>query len=383
MPWSDQPPPVPDAATGQVQNLQRWEDFGWMTPNPAFFNVAHYNRPHIDEQDWSLEIVGLVKHPGRFRLSEIKARPRRELTFTLECSGNNGFPWFTTGIGTANWTGTPLAAILREAEVLDRGIEIVFVGTDMGEEEVRDIKMPTHFERSMRLADAMRPDNLLCYEMNGVPLPPEHGFPLRLVAPGWYGIANVKWLKRIEVRDTRLENRFMGRDYVTIREEKVGGETEWVETSVGRSLIKSAPAAVVGKAAATASSAWPGACQSPASRCASIAVPGRRRRSIRATTRNTLGACGRSTGPIRRRASMPSPRALSAPMERCSPRRRTRRSPASTPTGKATDRSPGTSRYRSMPVDRREAGIGHRCFTKRPGLDHHEQAFSERSNTND
>jgi DMSO/TMAO reductase YedYZ molybdopterin-dependent catalytic subunit len=246
IPWSDQPPAEPAAASGVVQNLQRWEDLDtWLTPTREFFNVAHYNRPHIDEKDWSLEITGLVRHPGRFTLSEIKARPRRELVFTLECSGNNGFPWFPTGIGTARWTGTPLEPLLREAQVLDRGIEIVFVGTDTGEEEVRGIKMPQNFARSMRLADAMQPDNLLCYAMNGAPLTTEHGFPLRLIAPGWYGIANAKWLKRIEVWDTRLENRFMGRDYVTIREEKRDGQTQWLETSVGRSLIKSAPARVV------------------------------------------------------------------------------------------------------------------------------------------
>jgi DMSO/TMAO reductase YedYZ molybdopterin-dependent catalytic subunit len=135
--------------------------------------------------------------------------------------------------------------MLREAELLDSGIEVVFVGADTGEEQVRDIKVPTSFARSMPVGDAMGPDNLLCYEMNGVPLPPEHGFPLRLIAPGWYGIANVKWLTRIEVRATRLENRFMGRDYVTIREDKHDGRTEWVETSVGRAQIKSAPARVV------------------------------------------------------------------------------------------------------------------------------------------
>ncbi len=248
IPWSDQPAAEPAAASGLVQNLHRWEDLDtWLTPTAEFFNVAHYNRPQIDEKDWSLEITGLVKHPRRLSLGEIKARPRRELVFTLECSGNNGFPWFATGIGTARWAGTPLAPILHEAGVLDRGIEIVFVGTDQGEEEVRGIKMPQNFARSMSLADAMGPDNLLCYEMNGAPLAPEHGFPLRLIAPGWYGIANAKWLKRIEVRDTRLENRFMGRDYVTIREEKHDGKAEWIETSVGRALIKSAPAQVVRK----------------------------------------------------------------------------------------------------------------------------------------
>jgi DMSO/TMAO reductase YedYZ molybdopterin-dependent catalytic subunit len=245
IPWSDQPTADPGVARGVIQNLQRWEELDWLTPNSKFFNIAHYNRPHIDEQDWSLEITGLVRKPRRFRLSDIRARPRRELTFTLECSGNNGRPSFLTGIGTARWAGTSLAAMLREAELLDSGIEVVFVGADTGEEQVRDIKVPTSFARSMGVADATEPDNLLCYEMNGAPLPPEHGFPLRLIAPGWYGIANVKWLSRIEVRATRLENRFMGRDYVTIREEKHDGRTEWVETSVGRAQIKSAPARVV------------------------------------------------------------------------------------------------------------------------------------------
>jgi DMSO/TMAO reductase YedYZ molybdopterin-dependent catalytic subunit len=246
IPWSDQPPVEPAAASGLVQNLHHWEDLDtWLTPTGDFFNVAHYNRPQIDAAGWSLEITGLVGRPARYRLDELKARPRHELVFTLECSGNNGFPWFPTGIGTARWVGTPLAAILREAQVLDRGIEIVFFGSDEGVEQVRGIKMPQNFARSMRLADAMQPDNLLCYEMNGAPLAREHGFPLRLIAPGWYGIANVKWLKRIEVWDTRLENRFMGRDYVTIREETRDGKPEWVETSIGRSRIKSAPAAVV------------------------------------------------------------------------------------------------------------------------------------------
>ena len=125
---------------------------------------------------------------------------------------------------------------------------MVFWGSDAGEVEVRNIKMTQNFARSMSLADAMNPNNLLCYEMNGTPLPQSHGFPLRLIAPGWYGIANVKWLKRIEVRETRFMGRFMARDYVTIREEQRGGETVWTETSVGRALLKSVPAKVTRKA---------------------------------------------------------------------------------------------------------------------------------------
>jgi DMSO/TMAO reductase YedYZ molybdopterin-dependent catalytic subunit len=243
VPWLDQPPanPAPDA----VRSLLRWEDLdSWLTPNDEFFAVNHYNWPVIDEKAWTLEVTGLVKRPLTFTLSDLTARPRREAIFTLECSGNHGFPWFIGGIGTARWAGTPLAPILEEADVLDDGIEVVFFGTDAAEEVVRDIKMEQNFARSMSLADAMSPDNLLCYEMNGAPLPQDHGFPLRLIAPGWYGIANVKWLKRIEVRASRYMGRFMARDYVTIREEERDGQTAWIESSVGRALLKSVPAKV-------------------------------------------------------------------------------------------------------------------------------------------
>jgi DMSO/TMAO reductase YedYZ molybdopterin-dependent catalytic subunit len=158
--------------------------------------------------------------------------------------GNHGFPFFTGGIGNARWAGTLLAPILEEAGILENGIEVVFWGTDAGEIGVRDIKFKQNFARSMSLEDAMSSDNILCYEMNGAPLPAPNGFPLRLIAPGWYGIANTKWLKRIEVRDRRFMSLLMGRDYVTIREEDNDGEPVWAETSVGRWRLKSAPARV-------------------------------------------------------------------------------------------------------------------------------------------
>ncbi len=100
------------------------------------------------------------------------------------------------------------------------------------------------FARSMALEDAMNPDNLLVYEMNGEPLPNLNGFPVRLILPGWYGIANVKWLTRIEILDRAYQGNFMARDYVTIREEERDGETVWTFTSVGPNRLKSAPAKV-------------------------------------------------------------------------------------------------------------------------------------------
>lgn len=243
VPWLDQPTENPDPVGIQTQLV--WEDLdSWITPNDKFFSISHFDRPIIDASTWKLEIDGMVKKPVSFTLEEIKARPRQEVTFTIECSGNHGFDFFTGGIGNARWAGTPLAPLLEEAGVLEKGIEVVFWGADEGEINIRDVKFKQNFARGMSLADAMSPNNILCYEMNGAPLPAPNGFPLRLIAPGWYGIANAKWLKRIEVRDRRFESLLMGRDYVTLREEDHNGETVWVETSVGRALLKSAPARV-------------------------------------------------------------------------------------------------------------------------------------------
>jgi DMSO/TMAO reductase YedYZ molybdopterin-dependent catalytic subunit len=244
IPWLDQRAdnPVPQV----IANQPTWEELdSWITPNEQFFSIAHYNRPEIDAANWQLEIGGLVRQPMTLTLNDIKALPRQELIFTLECSGNSGLPFFDAGIGNAQWAGTPLAAVLEAAGVLEEGIEVVFFGADAGEETVREQTITQNFARSMSLADAMHPDNLLSYEMNGEPLPAANGFPLRLIAPGWYGIANVKWLTRIEVWNTRLMNRFMARDYVTLRQEGTEDAPLWTETSVARALLKSAPGRVI------------------------------------------------------------------------------------------------------------------------------------------
>jgi DMSO/TMAO reductase YedYZ molybdopterin-dependent catalytic subunit len=244
IPWLDQM--TENLEPQAIVNQLVWEEVdSWITPNDKFFGIAHYEWPEIDAKTWQLEVSGLVKKPLSLTLEQIKARKKQEVTFTLECSGNHGLPFFWGGIGNARWGGTSLAALLKEASVLDNGIEVIFYGSDEGEQTVREIAMQQNFARSLSIQDAMNPNNLLCYEMNGVPLPARNGFPLRLIAPGWYGIANVKWLKRIEVRNTRFMGHFMARDYVTIRKEEHNGETVWTETSVGRALLKSAPARVV------------------------------------------------------------------------------------------------------------------------------------------
>jgi DMSO/TMAO reductase YedYZ molybdopterin-dependent catalytic subunit len=265
IPWLDPPPPNP--VPGAVGKLLDWEALdSWLTPADNFFTINHYGFPNVDAAAWRLSVGGLVARPRSLSLADLKARPRREVTFTLECSGNHGFPFFIGGIGNARWSGTPLAPLLERAGVLEAGTEVVFWGADKGPVAIRDnggvlrpgrtgqvepdadgnldLKITEQFARSMSLEEALAPENLLCYEMNGVPLPAEHGFPLRLIAPGWYGVANVKWLTRIEVMDQRYTGRFMARDYVTIREQVRDGETVWTFNNVKHDRLKSAPARV-------------------------------------------------------------------------------------------------------------------------------------------
>ena len=226
-------------------NVLDWEMLNsFVTPTEKLFRVGHYGSPVIEEADWSLAITGLVDRPRTLSLAERRAHPCQEVVFTLECAGNRGFSGFIGAVHNARWAGTQLAAVLSEVGIQDDGIEVVFFGADEGEEEIRGNTVMQNFARSMSLEDAMDPNILLCYEVNGEPLPNEHGFPLRLIAPGWYGVANVKWLKRIEIRDTRYMGRFMARDYVTLRQEERHGETVWAETSVGRVNINSVPAKV-------------------------------------------------------------------------------------------------------------------------------------------
>ena len=240
IPWTNAP-----AAGGNANTLDWQALTSWVTPTEDLFSVGHYGTPEVDGATWRLEIGGLVDRPRTFTLDEIMARPRESVTFALECAGNRGFATFMGAVHNATWTGTPLGPLLEEAGVSAEGIEVVFFGADTGTEEIRDIEVTQNFARSLSLEDAMAAGVLLAWEVNGETLPVGNGFPLRLVAPGWYGVANVKWLTRIEVRDTRFMGKFMARDYVTLRQEGPDSDAVWAETSVGRTNINSIPAKVV------------------------------------------------------------------------------------------------------------------------------------------
>jgi DMSO/TMAO reductase YedYZ molybdopterin-dependent catalytic subunit len=174
-----------------------------LTPTGLHYLVVHWDIPPVDPATWRLRIGGGVRNPLELALDEIRALPRRTIPVTLECAGNGrgwlnprpvSLPWLGEAVGTAEWTGTPLAGLLEKAGVQDDAIEIVFRGSDRGIQGDED----QTFARALTVAEASRPEVLLAYEMNGHPLEPQHGFPLRLVVPGWYGMASVKWLTSIE-----------------------------------------------------------------------------------------------------------------------------------------------------------------------------------------
>lgn len=230
------PQPVRPGAT-HFQDTRRISSF--YSTNEDFYLVQHYGQPEVDNATYELSVTGLVDRPLTFTLDQLRSRAVIEKDVGFECGGN-GARLFHGLIGNATWRGVSLRDILQEAGVQPGGREVVFFGADVGEEEIRGRKVPKAFARSLSLDDAMNENNMLAFEMNGEPLPHFHGKPVRLLVPGFYGVANVKWLTQIHVQDTRYMGRFMGRDYVTLKREMVGDQERWVENSVARMNLKSA-----------------------------------------------------------------------------------------------------------------------------------------------
>src|SRR5207248_11195343 len=134
-----------------------WQDLtSWITPNDQVYQVQHYGVPEVDGANWHLEISGLLKRPRTLSLAEIKARQRRTITATLECSGNSSNPGFMGAIGNIRWTGTPLAPLLRECHPLDRAIEVVFFGADEKVEKIRDQDYLQNFARRLSPRDVVK-----------------------------------------------------------------------------------------------------------------------------------------------------------------------------------------------------------------------------------
>jgi DMSO/TMAO reductase YedYZ molybdopterin-dependent catalytic subunit len=229
---------APPVAPGAIHFLDTRSIGAFYTPNDDFYIVQHYNQPAITEAQYRLRITGMVDRPIELSLADLKRQPKVEIDAGFECGGNNA-GIFHGLIGNARWGGVSLSRLLRDARIQDGGIEVVFYGADKGMEKVRDTDIEQSFGRSMEATDALGSDAMLAYEMNGEPLPLYHGSPVRLVVPGWYGVANVKWLEQIHVQDRRYMGRFMARDYVTLSRRDVGGVERWEERSVTKMRLKS------------------------------------------------------------------------------------------------------------------------------------------------
>ena len=198
-----------------------------ITPSGLHYLVIHFDIPDVNVNQWRLQVGGVVSKHLSLSLDDIKQRPARTLAVTMECAGNGrsllnprviSQPWFTEGIGTAEWTGTPLKGVLDEAGLKAEAVNIVFTGADQGiqGDEVQ------FYQRSLNLEEANREEMLLVYEMNGQPLQPQHGYPLRLLLPGWYGMASVKWLTSIEAVGEGFQGYQMSKSY---RYTQVKGES--------------------------------------------------------------------------------------------------------------------------------------------------------------
>ncbi len=180
-----------------------------LSPPGLHYVLTHYDIPYVpDDTHWYLTLDGSVRRPLRLGLADLRAFPPVTTRVTLECAGNGralltprpvSQPWLVEAVGTAEWTGVPLRLLLAEAGVEAGAVEVVFTGADHGVERGEE----QDYQRSLPLDVALgtEPEVLVAYAMNGAPLPPQHGRPLRLIVPGWYGMAQVKWLREVRVVD--------------------------------------------------------------------------------------------------------------------------------------------------------------------------------------
>jgi DMSO/TMAO reductase YedYZ molybdopterin-dependent catalytic subunit len=198
-----------------------------VTPVGLHYLLIHYDIPQVDADEWALTVDGRVANALKLTLDDLRARPAVELTATMECAGNGraqlmphvaSQPWLYEAVGTATWRGVALSTLLQEAAPLDDAAEVVFTGLDRGVEK----EIEQQFQRSLPLDGAS--DAVLAYEMNGASLPPQHGFPLRLVVPGWYGMTSVKWLGRITVTDEPFDGYQQLRGYRLRQDEAEEGQ---------------------------------------------------------------------------------------------------------------------------------------------------------------
>lgn len=185
---------------------------GLFTPNIDFFIRNHFATPTINAEAWNLEIGGLISRPMKLSYSDLLLMFSVRSPSTVECAGNRSGG---AGVSTAVWSGVPLVDLLKQAGLRPEATTVVFHGADSG--DVEGLPPGAHFARGIPLEKALDPATLLAYEMNGEPLPKDHGFPLRALVPGWYGMDSVKWLTRVEILDKSYTGYFQQEEYMSVR----------------------------------------------------------------------------------------------------------------------------------------------------------------------
>ena len=214
---------------------------GPFTPIDKFATTQHYGHPEIDIATFKLKVSGLVDKPLQLSIDDLKKMGPADLVAGFECSGNRGPLQGLCGNG--RWTGLPLKKVLDAAGVKPAAREFVFFGADKGEEEVewrtQKYKIDVPFGRSLNREKAMSPDIFLAYALNQQPLSKHQGAPLRLIVPGWYGVANVKWLSQIHIQEDAYLGKYQARWYRTVRGEMIDGEMKYMETAVTHMNLKS------------------------------------------------------------------------------------------------------------------------------------------------
>lgn len=225
----------------------------FITPTDQFYTFQHNGQPTVDAAAYRLRITGMFGKPAEFTLDQIKAmRPTLEQIVGYECGGNGPGNNAQGMISNARWKGVNLATVLKQCGISADAKEVVFYGADSFMETVTHGRgtqavEKSYFARSLSTDHAMKPEVMLAYEINGEPLSLNSGAPLRLIVPGWYGVAQVKFLNRIHAQENRFVGKYMSRDYVTLKARESGGETEWVEYTVGPIQLKSAVTRVTKK----------------------------------------------------------------------------------------------------------------------------------------
>jgi DMSO/TMAO reductase YedYZ molybdopterin-dependent catalytic subunit len=241
VPFTDMPDKFPTTTGPDRRIIDTRTIDGPLTPKDQFFTTQHYGHPDVDPATFRLKVSGLVERSLSLSLDDLRRMGGVDLVAGFECSGNRRPLQGLCGNG--RWTGVPLRNVIERAGVKPQVKQLVFFGADRGDEEVefrtQKFTVQQQFGRSLSREDALASGALLAYALNGEPLTRHQGSPLRLLVPGWYGVANVKWLAHVHAQEDQYLGKYQARWYRTLKGEMIDGEMKWTESAITRMHLKS------------------------------------------------------------------------------------------------------------------------------------------------